>query len=316
MLLCALLLGASTGALNFSPHDIWAILAGQRHDTTARAFIELRVPRLASAMLVGAALALAGALLQGLLRNPLVEPYLTGSSAGSACAIAVAITLGVDITWLPMTAFVAAMATALLTLALARNGRGISVDRLILAGVSLSALFAAMVTLVITVAPSTSAQLSILSWLGGSLAGRGWPELSFASVYIFAGGIFAFVLAPTLNALRLGEARAHALGVHPSRAQWSIVAAASLLTAGAVSLSGMVGFVGLIMPHVARRFVGSDARWFLPVAALLGASVVLAADAFARSLVAPLELPLGVLLALIGVPVFLMIAYRDRDVLE
>jgi len=311
-----LTIAAMTGALNFSAHDIFMMVSGAQHDNVSRAFLELRLPRLVNATLVGASLALAGALLQGLLRNPLVDPYLTGSSAGATCAIAVAITLGLDAAWLPMTAFLAAMTTALLTLALSRSGRGISVNRLILAGVSLSALFAAVVTLVLTLAPSVSTQLSILSWLGGSLAGRGWPECSFASIYIGIGAVFALLLAPTLNALRLGEARAQALGVRPARAQWSIVVAASLLTAGAVSLSGMVGFVGLIVPHMARRFVGSDARFFLPLSALFGASVVLGADALARGLAAPMELPLGVLLALIGVPVFLIIAYRDRETLE
>jgi iron complex transport system permease protein len=316
LFLTVLFFAASTGAITYSPGDLWSICTAARHDATARAFLELRVPRLCDATVVGAALALSGALLQGLLRNPLVDPYLTGSSAGATCAIALAITFGLEASWLPFIAFAASLSTAVLALVLSRMGRGISVNRMILAGVSLSALFAAVVTLVLTLAPSTSAQLSILAWLGGSLAGRGWPEFRFASLYIAIGAGGALLLAPTLNALRLGEGRAQSLGVHPGRAQWNIVIAASLLTAGAVTLSGMVGFVGLIVPHLARRFVGSDARWFLPLAGLLGASVLLAADALARSIAAPTELPLGILLALIGVPIFLLIAYRNGSALE
>ncbi len=311
----ALLLGASTGALHFSPHELWLILTGQRHDALARAFLELRLPRLCNAMLVGAALALAGALLQGLLRNPLVDPYLTGSSAGTTCALALAVAFGLDFAWWPLVGFFAALGTALVTLFLARSGQGISVTRFLLAGVSLSAFCAAVVTLVLTVAPSNSVQLSLAAWVGGSLAGRGWPECIFAARVLSVGAVFAFLLAPTLNALRLGESRAQALGIHPGMAQWAVLATASCLTAGAVSLAGMVGFVGLIVPHLARRWVGSDARWVFPVSMLLGAALVLLADALVRGLLPPLELPLGVLLAFLGVPLFLFLAYRERSLL-
>ncbi|GAC1404961.1 MAG: iron ABC transporter permease [Candidatus Velthaea sp.] len=312
-LACALvlLLGVAVGAVAFPFSAVIAALAHPHAPGEANRILwDLRLARVLLAALVGASLAVAGTLLQGMLRNPLVDPYLTGTSAGAACAIAIGIALGVASPLLPLLAFVAAVATAALVASLARTGAGISHERLTLAGISLSALFAGVVTLVILLSPAAATSLSILAWLGGSLSGRGWSELRTASSYALAGAIVAFLLAPTLNALRLGEARARTLGVDVDRAQWAIVGASALLTAAAVSVSGIVGFVGLIVPHIVRRMLGSDARLTLVASALIGAIVVVLADTLARSLVPPLELPLGVLLSIIGVPAFVYIAFR------
>jgi iron complex transport system permease protein len=255
---------------------------------------------------------MAGTLLQTMLRNPLVDPYLTGTSAGAACAIAIGIAAGVAASLLPLLAFAAALATALLVAALARTGAGLSQERLILAGISLSALFAGIVTLVILLSPRASTSLSILAWLGGSLAGRGWADARSGALYAGCGAVLALALAPALNGLRFGETRARALGVDVDRAGWGILAAASLLTAAAVSISGVVGFVGLIVPHIARRIVGDDARYTLPTSMLIGAMLVVLADAVARSVAPPLDLPVGVLLSMFGVPIFLFLAFRRR----
>ncbi|MDE2573419.1 MAG: iron ABC transporter permease [bacterium] len=313
LFVAALAVGAGVGAVRYAPG---AVLRAALHPFGTggadQVLWMLRFPRVLIAALVGAALSLAGALLQGMLRNPLVDPYLTGASAGAACAVAVALVIGFALPALPLVAFVAAVATSALVAVLARTGSGISAERLILAGVSLSALFAGIVTLVLVMAPPSSSSLGILAWLGGSLAGRGWPELSWAALYALAGAVVALALAPALNALRLGDERARALGVNVDRTHWAIVGSAALLTAAAVSVSGMVGFVGLIVPHVARRMVGSDARWMLPACALAGAILVIAADALSRALLPPLELPLGVLLSLLGVPAFLYLAFHRR----
>ncbi len=273
---------------------------------------DIRIPRVAIAALVGAALGLAGTLLQTMLRNPLVDPYLTGTSAGAACAIAIGIASGVASVLLPLLAFVAALLTAVLVAALARTGGGISHERLILAGVSLSALFAGIVTLVILLSPRASTSLSILAWLGGSLAGRGWADAGGAVPYLAIGTALALALAPTLNALRFGDARARALGIDVDRAGWAILGSASLLTAAAVSVSGIVGFVGLIVPHITRRIVGDDARFGLVASMFVGAVLVVSADVVARSIAPPLELPVGVLLSMFGVPIFLGLAFRRR----
>jgi len=282
------------------------------HDDVTTIVWQLRMPRVAIAAAVGAALAIGGALLQGMLRNPLVDPYLTGVSAGAAAAIALAVLAGVAAPVLPALGFVAGLLTALLVAALARRGSGVDPNRLILAGISISALFSAIVAFAIARSNSLDAAQSILAWLAGSMAGHGWHDLLFVTPYLVLGAALALLAVPALDALRVGDVRARAVGVDVDRAQWLILASTSLLAAASVALAGMVGFVGLIVPHVARRIVGSGARALLPACALLGAALCTLADAVARSVVAPSELPIGVLLAFIGVPAFLYLYLQQE----
>jgi iron complex transport system permease protein len=275
---------------------------------------QLRMPRVAISAVVGGALAIGGALLQGMLRNPLVDPYLTGVSAGAAAAIALAVIAGVAAPLLPALGFVAGLGTAVLVAALARRGSGVDSNRLILAGISISALFSAVVTFALVRSISIDAAQAILAWLGGSMAGRGWGDLVFATPYLLAGIALAALAASPLDALRVGDVRARTVGVDVDRAQWLILASTSLLAAASVALAGMVGFVGLIVPHVARRIVGSSARLLLPACALCGAALCTFADAIARSIAAPSELPIGVLLAFIGVPAFLYLYLHQERV--
>jgi len=299
------------GGTTLAPHDIVGALA-HPHATDAITTIvwQLRLPRVCIAAVVGAALALCGAMLQGMLRNPLVDPYLTGVSAGAAAAVAVAILAGVSPAFTPAIGFVAGLGAALLVAALARRGGGIDSNRLILAGVSLSMFFAAIVTLAIVRAQATDYAASIVAWLAGTMAGRGWHDLATAGPYVAAGAAIAAWSIPALNALRIGDVRARTVGVDVDRAQWGILAGSSLLAASSVVLAGMVGFLGLLVPHVARRLVGSDARVLMPACALTGAALCMLADAICRSVVAPAELPIGVLLAFIGVPAFLYLYLR------
>jgi iron complex transport system permease protein len=273
---------------------------------------QLRLPRVVIGALVGAALSIAGALLQGLLRNPIVDPFLTGVSAGAAVAIVIATAAGIALAAIPALGFAAGIATALVVAALARRGSGIDATRLILAGVSLSSLFSAIIALVLTRLQSTDAAPAIIGWLAGSLAGRGWSDLAFAAPYAAAGAALAIASVPALNALRLGDVRAASIGVDVGRAQWIILCSASLLTACAVTLSGTVGFVGLIVPHIARRFTGSDMRYALIASALIGAALTVCADALCRTIAPPTEIPIGVLLAFIGVPAFLYLYLRSQ----
>ncbi len=293
--------------------DVFTALA-HPHSASAAATIvwQLRLPRVLIGALVGIALSVAGALLQGLLRNPIVDPFLTGVSAGAAVAIVIAITAGVALAAIPALGFAAGIATALVVAALARRGSGIDSTRLILAGVSLSSLFSAIIALVLTRLQTTDAAPAIIGWLAGSLAGRGWADLGFTLPYAFAGVVLALVSAPSLNALRLGDVRAASVGVHVARAQWLILCSASLLTASAVTLSGTVGFVGLIVPHIARRIVGSDVRYVIAASAVIGAALTICADALCRTLAAPTEIPIGVLLAFVGVPAFLYLYLRSE----
>jgi len=309
-MLAALGLGLFVGGAALAPADVVRALAQPHAAGDATAIVwSLRLPRVVIAAVVGAALAVSGLLLQGLLRNPLVDPFLTGVSAGAGAAIALAVAAGIAAPFVPALGFAASMATALLVAALARRGTGLDAERLILAGVSLSALFSAIVALTLLRLGPDSGN-TILAWLAGSLASRGWPDLAWAAPYLGAGLGLAVLAAPSLNALRLGPNMARAVGVDIARTQWLVLAAATLLAAASVALAGIVGFVGLIVPHLARRIVGTDVRASLAASALLGAAIVPLADAMARSIVAPAEVPLGVLLAFVGVPAFLYLYLR------
>jgi iron complex transport system permease protein len=271
---------------------------------------QLRLPRVCIAAMVGASLAICGALLQGMLRNPLADPYLTGVSAAAAAAIALAVLAGAAAGAMPAIGFVAGLGAALLVAALARRGSGIDGNRLILAGVSLSTLFAAIVTLAVVRAQSSDYASTIIAWLAGSMAGRGWHDLAVVAPYVGVGALLAAISISPLNALRIGDLRARAVGVDVERAQWVILGSSSLLAASSVVLAGLVGFIGLIVPHFARRVVGSDARALLPACAAIGAALCMIADAICRRVVAPAELPIGVLLAFVGVPAFLYLYLR------
>ncbi|HEY0798598.1 MAG TPA: iron ABC transporter permease [Candidatus Baltobacteraceae bacterium] len=308
--LAAAMLALLVGGTPLDPRDVlWALSHPQATSDVATIVWSLRLPRIAIAALVGATLAIAGFELQGLLRNPLVDPSLIGVSAGAGAAIAIGVALGIAVPLLPGIGFAAGLGVALLVALLARRAGGLDVERLILAGVSLSAFFAAIVTIALTVLARGQAD-AIISWLAGSLAGHGWSDLGWALPYAAAGSSIAVAAIPSLNALRLGASAAASVGVNVVRTQWLLLASAALLTAAAVSLSGLVGFVGLIVPHLARRLIGTDARSALPLTALLGATLVTLADAASRTLIAPAEIPLGVLLAFIGVPTFLYLYLR------
>ncbi|MBV9233239.1 MAG: iron ABC transporter permease [Candidatus Eremiobacteraeota bacterium] len=294
------------GATPLDAHQVLRALARpEAPDTVTTIVWQLRLPRISVAATVGACLALGGAMLQGMLRNPLVDPYLTGVSAAAAAAVAVATVAGVSVAATPAVGFVAGLAAALVVAALARRGGGIDPQRLILAGVSLSMLFAAIVTLVLIRAQSTGAAGTIVAWLAGSMAGRSWRDLAVTAPYAVLGTALALSTAPALDAMRIGESRARAVGVNVHRAQWLILAASSLLAASSVVLAGLVGFIGLLVPHIARRLTGTEARMLFPACAAIGAVLCMVADAVCRRIVAPAELPIGVLLALIGAPAFL-----------
>ena len=311
----ALAVGIAVGAVTLPLGAVLGALAHPHASGEVAAIVwALRLPRVLIAALVGAALGVSGSLLQSMLRNGLVDPYLTGGSAGAAFTIAIAIAIGLPTPAYAGLAFVAALATTIGVAALARRGRGVSPERLILAGIAVTSLFAGLTTLIIMLAPSASVSLSILSWLGGSLVGHGWTDLGWAATYALLGFGCAAAVVPALNAIRLGDARAVALGVDMERTRWGTLVASSLLVAAAVSVSGVIGFVGLMVPHLVRAMCGADTRWTVPASAPAGAAIVVLADTLARAVVPPIELPLGVLLSLVGVPAFLFIAFRRRHV--
>ncbi|HYZ16858.1 MAG TPA: iron ABC transporter permease [Candidatus Acidoferrum sp.] len=311
VLALAMLLAIAVGSVTIPPDRVVAVLLHPNpNDPTSTIVWTLRLPRIAIAAAVGAALALAGTLLQALLRNPLVDPYLTGVSAGAGASVAVAVALGVAPAFLSPLGFVSGLITAVIVALLARRGSGLDRERLILAGVVLSSLLAAISTVALMAVAHDVTAETLLAWLAGSLGGRGWSDLAAASPELIGGALIGATTIPALNILRVGEARAEALGVDVVRLQWTLLVASTLLTAAAVALAGLVGFVGLVVPHLARRVVGEDLRLLVPAAVLTGASLVILADALARSVLPPAEIPLGVLLAFIGVPTFLVLYLR------
>jgi iron complex transport system permease protein len=277
---------------------------------------QLRMPRAVGAALVGGALATAGVLFQALLRNPLADPLLLGTSSGAALGATVAFLVPSTVTWLgfglvPVFGFAGALAAVTLVYWLATSRGHTPVVTLLLAGVAVSALLSAAQTLLAALSPDIARRIvSLYFWLAGGITVYRWQEAILVLVLVAIGLTGAFYLAPTLDAFALGESMAAHLGVPVDRRKILIVAVAALLVAAAVSISGLVGFVGLVAPHVCRLLLGPRHRLLLPAAALTGATFVVVADVLARTLVAPEELPLGVLTALVGGPFFLLLLRR------
>lgn len=305
----ALLAAVAVGTVPIPPARLLAVLIDPDGSTEALILWELRLPRALTAFAVGGALALAGALIQVLLRNPLGDPYVLGVSGGASAAVLAALLLGLPAAWQPGLAFVGATVSMALVFALGRREGVLAVERLLLTGVVIATGWAALIGFALSIAPP--AQLpGMLFFLMGDLADAPspWP----ATGALAAGLGLALAFARDLNLLTLGELRAATLGVEAGRLRLGLYLLSSLLTAAAVSTAGGIGFVGLVAPHMVRLAGGSDHRWVLPGATLLGGTLLVIADTAARVAVAPRQLPVGVLTALVGVPLFLYLLNRRR----
>lgn len=274
---------------------------------------QFRLPRSVLAALTGAALALAGALMQAVVHNALAEPYILGVSAGAGVGAVSFIVLGIGLSSLGIgaSAFVGAMIATTAVYLLARKGGRIAPQRLILAGVALGSLFSA-ITSYLTISTDAQNVYSIMFFLLGSVSAATMPQLALPALALALVGTFTALRARALNALLVGDDAASSLGVNVNRLRSTILIASALLTGAVVAVSGGIGFVGLVIPHIARIIVGSDHRRMLPVAVLTGAVFLSTCDLLARTLVAPSEIPLGVLTALVGAPFFLWLLRRDR----
>ncbi|MGH8713033.1 MAG: FecCD family ABC transporter permease [Casimicrobiaceae bacterium] len=307
--LAAFALALGVGSVALDPATVLRALAGGG-DAMARTIVQqLRLPRALAAFATGGSLAMAGALLQVLLRNPLADPYVLGVSGGAAVGALAAMLLGAAAWLIPAGAFAGALASTVLVFALARGSGAWSPTRLLLTGVIVAAGWGAMVALLLSLAPEAQLR-GMLFWLIGDLSAppAAWTPLLVLVLAL----IVALPFARDLNALVRGEAVAAALGVSIARLPWLIFALAALLTAVAVTTAGAIGFVGLIVPHAVRLVLGNDQRTLLPASALAGGAMLLIADTLARQLAAPAQLPVGVVTALIGVPVFLILLRRER----
>jgi iron complex transport system permease protein len=307
--------GILVGAVPLAPGDVLGAIFGGGDPVTGVIVRDLRAPRVLAAALVGGALAVAGALLQGLFRNPLADPYVTGTSAGAALGAVGMIALGTEIsaTLVPLAAFVGALASALAVWQLARLGGRTTVLTVLLAGIILTSFAGALVTLLLVASDRLSLRLrAVLDILTGGVAVRAISELEIAAVIVACGLVLAVVLGPRIDAFVFGEETAATLGVDPERTTIAVIGAAALLTGAAVALAGLVGFVGLVVPHALRPLVGARHRTLAVASFFGGASVLVLADLGARILLAPAELPVGVITGLLGAPFFLFLLVRAR----
>jgi iron complex transport system permease protein len=316
LLLCtcglSIFIGLTYGAATVAPWLWW-----QWNDTST--LTELiwvwRAPRVLLAFLVGALLAISGVIFQGVFRNPLAEPYLLGSASGAGVGAALALLLpsAVATTFplfehigLPVLAFLGAWGASFLVLALARHGGSWHTTPLLLAGVALAAVLSALRgVLILWFGDETSHLRALISWQLGGLQTPTWNELAFLSVCLFFIVVATYRMHAGLDALGLGDATAKSLGVNLSRFTALAVLLAALATALAVCWGGLIGFIGLIIPHILRWWVGHLHRWLIPSAALAGGSLLVLVDTVARSALAPSEIPIGLLTALIGGPFFI-----------
>ncbi len=282
--------------------------------STAVILFELRVPRVLLAVVVGSALAAAGAVFQALFRNPMADPAIIGVSSGAALGAIAVIVVGGGVLGeglaLPAAAFAGALAVAFLVYRVARVGPAVQVGTLLLAGIAVAAVVSAVITLVMTFAGEQIR--SIYFWLLGGLAGRSWDSLGVSAPLVAVGMAAALIAMRDLNLMALGEERAAQLGVEIERFKRLTLATGALLAAAAVSVAGVIGFVGLMTPHILRLVIGADHRWLLPASVVGGAAFLVLADLASRTLVAPEEIPVGALTALLGGPFFLYLLRRER----
>lgn len=313
LLLALSVSAANIGAMSLSLPMLWH--AGTDSNLW-QIWFTIRLPRVLLAVIVGGALALSGCVMQGLFRNPLADPGLLGISSGAALAVAFSIVMSISLPgilslYVPLlAAFVGSIAVTALIFLLSRQGFS-GLSRLLLVGIAINALCAAAVGVLSWI--STDQQLRQLSlWGMGSLGSAQWPTVLVCASVVLPAMVLVQRLAGRLNLLQLGEEEAHYLGVDVPRTQRYLLLLSALLVAAAVSVSGIIGFIGLVVPHLMRFWLGGDHRWLLPSSLLSGAILLLVSDTLARTLVAPAEMPVGLLTSLIGGPWFLWLILRRR----
>lgn len=324
LLLLAVLLSVAVGSVFIPPAATFELLAARLSGVEipqalrpyAIIFFSLRVPRTVLMAVTGAALASSGAAYQGLFRNPLADPYLIGVASGAGLGAIVAMTFRAQESLLglftvPVAAFAGGVVTVFIVYELARVGRALPVTNLILAGVAVSSFATALTSFLMI--NSTGELRRALVWLLGGSTMSGWQPVLAQFPYVALGLGVLLTMGHVLNVMQVGDEQAQQLGLPVERVRTLVIVAASLTTAAAVSFAGVVGFVGLIVPHVVRMLCGSDYRRILPLSALGGAFLLLVADVLARVIMAPQELPVGVIMSLGGAPFFLWVLRRTKD---
>ena len=304
--LCIIVISVASGPRLLNPFSM--------DSETCRTILAIRLPRTAVALLMGGALGASGAILQGIFRNPLADPYILGISSGASLAASLGIMFGISLFTLsvPVLAFIGAIATGAAVVVLGHGWKGLQPERLLLAGVGMGFFLSAALMLVMTISVDDGLKRAIL-WMSGDLSLVDWGLLPAGLFFVLTGMGLALSRRKGLNALTLGDDIAHSLGFNPTRERLLLFIAASFMTAASVSMGGVVGFIGLVVPHVVRRHVGSDASVVLPLSVVAGGTLLCLADAVGRTVAAPLELPAGVIAALIGSPYFIFLLGQGKS---
>ncbi|WP_424923620.1 FecCD family ABC transporter permease [Amycolatopsis acidicola] len=317
VLVVAVLVGAGDLGWQRVLGEIWAEVTGGRSPLSEReaAIVwQLRVPRVLLAGLVGAALAMSGATFQGVFRNPLADPYLLGAAAGAGMAATIVVVFTPHAGgWVPVAAFFGALGGVGLSWLLGRSSGGTGTATLLLAGVAVGSFLSAVQTFAQQLNTETIKQ--VYTWMLGGLNVSGWREVLIALPYIAVAAVILCVSGRLLDVLSLGDAEAASLGIRPGRVRLVLLAAASLATAAAVSVSGLIGFVGIVVPHLVRMLAGASYRVVLPLSLVTGAAFLIVADQIARTIM-PGELPLGVVTAFAGAPFFVVVLRSSRGKLS
>lgn len=318
-LLASIVIAVTIGPADLTVGEVWGSIGAHLTGTESALGVlrdgivwELRVPRILTAAAVGAGLALVGAIMQALTRNQLADPYLLGISSGASLGAVTVLLLGAAVV-LPLAAFAGALLALAATFALAGAFGRITPTRTVLAGVAVSSLAAAITSFVIFWVGAADAYREVLAWLLGSLAGARWDAVAIAGIALLVLGVPLAFTGRILDAFALGDTTAASLGIPVQGVRWTLLGAGALLTGALVAVSGSIGFVGLVLPHAVRLLVGPGHRALLPLSALTGAVFLVWADTLARTVFEPRELPVGIVTAIIGAPVFAALLVRRRS---
>lgn len=312
VLLASICFAVTIGSVSIPISTFW----NDKNEAAYNILWTIRVPRVILAALVGAALAMAGAAFQGLLKNPLADPYTLGVSSGASLGAVATIYFGLTtsvlgIFTLPIFGMIGAGLALLVVLTFAQLvDRAMKMETLILTGIIVSSFLGSIISLMIALTGEEIRQ--IVTWLMGSVSMRGWPYVQMVLPFIVIGSLLVWLNRRELNAMLFGEERARYLGVNVKRSKWMILIGGAMLTGSAVAVSGTIAFVGLVVPHMTRMLIGTDHRHLLPLSLINGATLLVVCDLISRTIIAPTELPIGVITSFIGAPVFSYIFFKQR----
>jgi iron complex transport system permease protein len=311
LLLLIMALSISAGAVKIPLQEIIKVFFGEGDEVSRRIILTLRLPRVVESVLVGMGLSVVGAFFQGLLRNPMADPYVLGISSGAAFGATIAIIMGLGIFGLSFLAFITALLTVFFVYTVSKTGTRLSMTTMLLAGIAISAFMSAVISLLMLLNHDQFSR--IVFWTMGGFGLVSWPQVIYSSPLIIIGSFGMYAFARDVNAILTGEESAEHLGVNAELVKKIVLVLGSLVTASCVSVGGIIGFVGLIVPHISRLIVGPDNRVLVPFSALFGASFLTFADLLARIILKPVEMPIGIITATFGGPFFLYLLIRSKQ---